>query len=379
VLLLLTGFGRATPAGASGLSIGASSTVRLGDALLVLGCNDLHIAAAGTLQAQASTIRLAGDWDNDGTFDAGTGTVVFEDGCVPNQSSIAGSNTFFDLQIVTSTGKTVVLEAAATQTVLDALKLLGSAGNLLILRSSMPGQQAFLKLEPAASQMIDYVDVADNGATGQTLAAGANSTDSGNTTNWSFGTSNTDTPTTTPTVTPTSTPSETPTATPTNTPSNTPTNTPSATPTVTPTSTSSETPTATRTNTPTNTPTRTPTTTPTRTPTNTPSATPTVTPTGTATATATNTPLAENGRPCTTPGQCQSMHCVDGVCCDTACTEADHICNLPGREGTCLAITAAPAPALSGMGTLLGVAVLLLIAGARLAFARTRRESGARR
>ena len=192
-----------------------------------------------------------------------------------------------------------MLEAAATQTVLDALKLLGSAGNLLILRSSTPGQQAFLKLQPGGSQTIDYVDVADNGATGQTLAAGGNSTDSGNTTNWSFGTSNTDTPTSTPTVTPT--------------------------------------------------------------------------------ATATNTPPGENGQPCTTPGQCQSMHCVDGVCCDTACTEADHICNLPGREGTCLAITAAPAPALSGIGTVLGIAVLLLIAGARLALVRPRRESGASR
>ena len=170
-LLVLLVIVRATAAGASGLTIGGSSTVKLGDALLNLGCNDLLIQSAGTLQAQASTIRLAGNWDNQGTFDPGTGTVVFEDGCIPNLSSIAGGNTFFKLQIMTSTGKTVDFDAGATQIVLDALKLQGTAGNLLVLRSSNPGQQAFVKLEPGGSQNIDYVDVADNGATGQTLAA----------------------------------------------------------------------------------------------------------------------------------------------------------------------------------------------------------------
>lgn len=149
VLFLLTAVGGATPSGASGLSIGASSTVKLGEAPLALACNDLQIEPAGTLQAQASTIRLAGNWDNRGTFDAGIGTVLFEDGCVANLSTIGGSSTFFDLQIMTSTGKTVQFEAGATQTVLDSLTLTGAPGNLLVIRSSTPGQQAFLSLGPA--------------------------------------------------------------------------------------------------------------------------------------------------------------------------------------------------------------------------------------
>jgi len=74
-----------------------------------------------------------------------------------------------------------------------------------------------------------------------------------------------------------------------------------------------------------------------------------------------------------TPGQCLSMHCVDGVCCDTACDGPDQICNLPGREGTCLPITAAPAPALTGAGKLVGVAVLLLVAAVGIRLRRTRR------
>jgi hypothetical protein len=203
--------------------------------------------------------------------------------------------------------------------VLDALMLQGAAGNLLVLRSSMTGQQAFLKLDPGGSQSIDYVDVADIGATGQTLAA-ANSVDSGNTTGWSLVTSASATPTGTPAT-------DTPTSTPTDTPSGTPTNTAL-----------------------------------------------TATPSNTPTAPPTNTPLEANGQPCPSAGQCQSTHCVDAVCCETACTEADHICNLPGRAGTCLPITAAPTPALSGIGTVLAIAVLLLIAGARMALRRGSRR-----
>lgn len=188
---LLLSVTAARPAAASGLSVGAGSTVQLDNAVLALGCNDLLIEPAGTLQAQASTIRLAGNWTNHGTFEAGTGTVLLEDGCGAGAiASVSGSNTFFDLRVTTSTGKTVQLEAGTTQGVLDGLTLMGAPGNLLVIRSSMPGQRAFLDLAPTASQLVDYVDVADNGATGQRLAPGpaaaAHSIDSGNTFGWFF-------------------------------------------------------------------------------------------------------------------------------------------------------------------------------------------------
>jgi hypothetical protein len=72
-----------------------------------------------------------------------------------------------------------------------------------------------------------------------------------------------------------------------------------------------------------------------------------------------------------------SMNCVDQVCCDTPCTEPDHVCNLPGREGTCLPIATAPAPVLSGIGKLGGLAALMLAAGAGL-YRRRRRDSVSR-
>jgi hypothetical protein len=46
--------------------------------------------------------------------------------------------------------------------------------------------------------------------------------------------------------------------------------------------------------------------------------------------------------------------------------QPNHTCDLPGREGTCLPITNAPAPALTDTGKLVGLGVLLLIAGLRL-------------
>jgi hypothetical protein len=66
------------------------------------------------------------------------------------------------------------------------------------------------------------------------------------------------------------------------------------------------------------------------------------------------------------------MNCVDQVCCDAACTAPDQACNLPDREGTCLPIATAPAPVLSGVGKLGGVAVLMLIAAGSLYRSRRR-------
>ncbi len=188
----------------------------------------------------------------------------------------------------------------------------------------------------------------------------------------------TSTPTETPTGTPTETPTSTSTATVTDTPTETPTSTVTHTATHTATATSTVTDTPTVTHTPTSTPTATPTVTdtpthsPTATPTRTATPTSTVTATFTVTATATNTPLRDDGEPCSSPSQCQSMNCVDGVCCNTPCDGPDETCDLPGREGECLSVTAAPAPALSVAAELAALAALLLVAAARLRLRRRR-------
>ncbi|MGH2561692.1 MAG: hypothetical protein ACRDJH_21715 [Thermomicrobiales bacterium] len=41
------------------------------------------------------------------------------------------------------------------------------------------------------------------------------------------------------------------------------------------------------------------------------------------------------GQPCTTPDQCQSGLCVDGVCCTSTCDDPCQACNVPGNLGFC--------------------------------------------
>ena len=63
-----------------------------------------------------------------------------------------------------------------------------------------------------------------------------------------------------------------------------------------------------------------------------------------------------NGQPCAAAGECASQHCVDGVCCKTACTGACRSCALPTSPGTCTPIAAGQrrsARRLPGRGRLL--------------------------
>jgi hypothetical protein len=68
------------------------------------------------------------------------------------------------------------------------------------------------------------------------------------------------------------------------------------------------------------------------------------------------------GAACVSPTQCLSGFCVDGVCCNQACTQPGQMCNAPGAPGICH--SAVTAPALSSAGEAL--AVLVLIGGAYL-------------
>jgi len=73
------------------------------------------------------------------------------------------------------------------------------------------------------------------------------------------------------------------------------------------------------------------------------------------------------GRACGSPMECELGFCVNGVCCNRACTGDGERCNDPATPGICRSAVAArpaPAPALSGPGQAL--AVLVLIVGAWL-------------
>lgn len=50
--------------------------------------------------------------------------------------------------------------------------------------------------------------------------------------------------------------------------------------------------------------------------------------------------LSADGAPCSNSAQCGSNHCVDGVCCNTACGASCQACNFPGSVGTCTSMAA---------------------------------------
>ncbi len=182
--------------------VGPGAGMDAGQGHLVLGCNDLEVA--GSLGGHAMGARnvsllsggslntdqlfFSGDWDNAGQVEV-PGVVRWLDGCGVMDAQMTGSTHFSALEISTTSGRTVRLQANATQHVTDSLILQGAPDALLMLRSTSPGQHAELTLAPGGSQSIAFVDVADmDSSGGQTMAPGSadlyNSVDSGNNINW---------------------------------------------------------------------------------------------------------------------------------------------------------------------------------------------------
>jgi len=52
--------------------------------------------------------------------------------------------------------------------------------------------------------------------------------------------------------------------------------------------------------------------------------------------------LTAAGHICNTNSECGTGHCVDGVCCNTACDDTCFACNQPSSLGTCAALAALP-------------------------------------
>ena len=143
----------------------------------------MTIDPTGVLSANSATLEVAGDWDNSGTFTAGTSTVQMVDGCGLASAVIAGDTVFANLDMTTTTGKLYSFTAGSTQAVTSSLMLLGAAANLLTLRSTLGGSAAFLNVHGSSS--ADFVDVQDNDATlGIPITLGPNSVKGPNTPGW---------------------------------------------------------------------------------------------------------------------------------------------------------------------------------------------------
>jgi hypothetical protein len=64
---------------------------------------------------------VAGDWDNAGTFNAGTSTVQLVDGCGLASATISGDTTFANLDMTTTSGFLYSFTSGSTQTVTGAV------------------------------------------------------------------------------------------------------------------------------------------------------------------------------------------------------------------------------------------------------------------
>ena len=192
-------------AAAAELTVGSGSTWDLGTGQLDLGCTDLRVGGTfsagtvgflqgrdvaidpgGVVNGNSATLALAGDWDNAGTFNAGTSTVQMVDGCSLLSAVIAGNTTFANLQMTTASGFQRSFTAGSTQTVTSSLQLVGVSGNLLKVRSTLGGSAAFLNVSGTSS--ANYADVQDSDATaGNDLALALNSIKGTNTPGWTIG------------------------------------------------------------------------------------------------------------------------------------------------------------------------------------------------
>jgi hypothetical protein len=136
---------------------------------------------AGAAYLAAGPISVGGTWTNEGLFSAKGFTVTLNG---LGAQVIAGDTTFYGLTKTVTSSQTLSFEAGRTQTVTGQLTLNGSAGSLLLLRSTKTGSQWHLAASPA--QSVAYVDVRDSDAGSGSGITPASSVNSGNNVNWLF-------------------------------------------------------------------------------------------------------------------------------------------------------------------------------------------------
>ncbi|WP_143559259.1 beta strand repeat-containing protein, partial [Alkalispirochaeta americana] len=138
--------------------------------------DSIEIADASSLTVN-QTIRLRGNWTNNGTFTPETNTVEFLAGSGP--STIRGETSFHTLRSV-APGKDLVFESGRTQTI-ENLVLKGSSDNLISLTAT--GFDPFVIAHGSvAGTDVDYVSVSNSDVTGTYIDAKFNSVNGGNVT-----------------------------------------------------------------------------------------------------------------------------------------------------------------------------------------------------
>jgi hypothetical protein len=114
--------------------------------------HDLSILS-GELDSNSLDIRVGAQWNNQGVFDAGTGTVILNG----RNQSVLGSSTFYNLSKESAQTDTLVFEAGQTQTVQGVLTLGGVLREELLLRSSLQDVQWII--DPQGKSNVNFADL----------------------------------------------------------------------------------------------------------------------------------------------------------------------------------------------------------------------------
>ena len=141
----------------TGLDVSGSMSL---EASQIQSAAGVQIEPGGALAAGAGTITVSGDWINGGTFDAGTGTVVFADGCAAGPIALAGNTVFNNLTLTSLSGRTFILPQGSHITVNGMLTLQGAPGLPIQLASS--GGGAVVTLGPGAQVVRSNANVNAN-------------------------------------------------------------------------------------------------------------------------------------------------------------------------------------------------------------------------
>ncbi len=131
-------------------NLDVQGTMTLG-AVPVGPAGNVSIGAGATLDAGASTLTVGGNWNNAGGFSAGTGTVVFADGCTSSPAQLTGATAFRNLTFTSGTGRSFILPAGALISVSGMVALTGTAGQPIQVASANPSQATSIVLGAAAS------------------------------------------------------------------------------------------------------------------------------------------------------------------------------------------------------------------------------------
>jgi hypothetical protein len=146
------------------------------------------ITSKGVLQASStSACTVDGDWTNNGTFTANTGTMVFDG----DSQAFTGDTTFYALALTSIQPRTVTFAGGSTISIADngSLEFSGvQANEFLTLQSSNSTPWNLQVSTIGTTVSVSYVNVSRSNASGykQIDASNGTNTNGGNNTNWLF-------------------------------------------------------------------------------------------------------------------------------------------------------------------------------------------------